>query len=300
LIVPITTDDLYGARSKRPTRAQYEARRAALYAIVEEQQPMNVRHAFYLATVRGLVLKTDRGTGNGYSRIQWDLTVLRKSGEMPFEWIEDGTRAAVAPRTYPNIAAALQATARRCRKSLWEDADCRVQIWIEKDGLTNVIYPVTGERDVSVWPARGYSSLTFLYDAASSISAVDVPTYIYQIGDSDPSGENAGVVIERTLREMAPYSEIIFERLAVTEVQIADWNLTSRPTKQSDPRAKRFGDRPSVELEAIEPNRLRELVREAIERHMPPDQLEELKQAEEHERATLLNMVKKMTPKRKQ
>jgi predicted DNA-binding transcriptional regulator AlpA len=45
-----------------PTRAQYEARRAAVYDIVAEQYPMNVRHAFYLATVRGLVLKTDRGT----------------------------------------------------------------------------------------------------------------------------------------------------------------------------------------------------------------------------------------------
>jgi hypothetical protein len=209
----MTADDPYGARSKRPTKAQYEARRAVLYDIVAAHYPMNVRHAFYLATVRGLVLKTDRGSGNGYSRIQWDLTVMRKSGEMPYDWIEDGTREAVKPLTYPNIATALERTAARYRKSLWEDADCRVQVWIEKDGLTNVIYPVTGERDVSVWPARGYSSLTFLHDAASRIDAVDVPTYIYHIGDSDPSGENAGEVIERTLREMA-FGEIIFERLA--------------------------------------------------------------------------------------
>jgi hypothetical protein len=288
-------DDIYGARSKRPTRAQYEARRAAVYDIVAEQYPMNVRHAFYLATVRGLVLKTDRGTGNGYSRIQWDLTVMRKSGEMPYDWIEDGTREVAEPLTYPNIATALQETAERYSKSLWEDADCRVQIWIEKDGLTNVIYPITGERDVSVWPARGYSSLTFLHDAASRIDDAGVPTYIYHIGDSDPSGENAGEVIERTLREMAHSAAIIFERLAVTDEQIAAWNLPTRRTKYSDPRAARFGDRPSVELEAIEPNRLREIVRAAIERHMPPKRFAALKQAEARERATLLKIIKKMT-----
>jgi len=288
------TDDIYGARSSRPTKAQYEARRAALYDVVAEQYPMNVRHAFYLATVRGLVLKTDSGPGNGYSRVQWDLTVMRKSGEVPYDWIEDGTRSVVEPNTYPNISVALQETAERYSKSLWEDADCRVQIWIEKDGLTNVIWPVTGERDVPVFPARGYSSLTFLHDAASRIRTFDGPIYVYHIGDSDPSGENAGEVIERTLGEMAPYSEIIFERLAVTEEQIVAWNLPSRPTKKSDPRAARFGDRDSVELEAIEPNRLRALLQEAIERHQPPEKFAALKAEEARERAKLLKLVKKM------
>jgi hypothetical protein len=97
---------------------------------------------------------------------------------------------------------------------------------------------------------------------------------------------------------MAPYSEIVFERLAVTEEQIIAWDLPSRPTKTSDPRARRFGDRPSVELEAIEPNQLRALVQAAIERHQPPDVFAELKAEEARERVTLLKLVKKMTPKR--
>jgi len=50
-----------------------------------------------------------------------------------------------------------------------------------------------------------------------------------------------------------------------------------------------------VELEAIEPNRLREIVRAAIERHMPPKRFAALKQAEARERATLLKIIKKMT-----
>ena len=289
------TDDLYGARSTRPTKAQYEARRAALYDIVEEQQPMNVRHAFYLATVAGLVLKTDSGSGNGYSRIQWDLTVMRKSGLVPYDWIEDGTREMVAPLTYPNIATALQETAEQYSKSLWEDADERVQIWIEKDGLTNVIYPVTGERDVPVFPARGYSSLTFLHDAAEDIIALGgVPVHIYHFGDFDPSGVNAAECIEDDLREMTEGADIRFERVAATEEQIRRWSLPTRPTKQTDTRARRFGSDRSVELDAIPPDTLRGLVRQVIERHMPRRRLLALKREEGRERNQIERMVRSL------
>jgi hypothetical protein len=57
---------------------------------------------------------------------------------------------------------------------------------------------------------------------------------------------------------MAPAAEIHFERIAVTPAQIAAWDLPSRPTKASDSRAKGFGE-VSVELDAIEPDRLRAL-----------------------------------------
>ena len=108
--------------------------------------------------------------------------------------------------------------------------------------------------DVPLMVARGYASLSFLHTAAEYINDLDVPTYIYHLGDFDPSGVNAGEKIEETLREMAPDAEINFERLAVTPEQIDEWNLPTRPTKTSDTRSKNFGDI-SVELDAIEPNR---------------------------------------------
>ena len=56
-----------------------------------------------------------------------------------------------------------------------------------------------------------------------------------------------------------------------------DRRLATRPTKKSDTRSKSFGSTISVELDAIEPNQLRALVQEAIERHLPPEQFEILK-----------------------
>ena len=241
---------------------------------------------FYQATVRGLVEKAE----SGYGKVQTDLTVMRRAGELPYDWLADNTRWQRKPQTFDSVEQALRETAAFYRKSLWTDADSYVEIWLEKDALSGVILPITSMYDVPLMVARGYASLSFLYNAADYINTLTVPTYIYHLGDFDPSGVNAGEKIEETLREMAPDAEIYFERLAVTEEQIDAWNLPTRPTKKSDTRSKSFGDI-SVELDAIEPNRLRQIVQEAIEQHLPQEQYAVLKAAEESERKIIRRLV---------
>jgi len=272
----------------RATKAEVEARREALIEIVGEQQPMTVRQVFYQATVRGVIEKTEAG----YNKIQTDLVLMRRSGELPYSWLADATRWMRKPATFDGIEEALADCARHYRKALWRDAGAYVEIWLEKDALAGVVYPVTDTYDVPLMVARGYASLSFLHSAAEAISERDVPVYIYHLGDFDPSGVNAGEKIEETLRELAPDAEIYFERLAVTHEQINVWNLPTRPTKQSDSRAKGFGAI-SVELDAISPDNLRDLVEMAIEQHLPPEQFKILKVAEESERLAIEAFVKK-------
>jgi hypothetical protein len=268
-----------------------EQRREKLHAIVAVGQPMTVRQVFYQATVRGLVEKAE----TGYAKVQSDLTVMRRLGELPYGWLADNTRWQRKPRTYTSITQALEETARLYRKALWADAEAYVEIWLEKDALSGVIYPVTSVHDVSLMVARGYASLSFLHGAAEYINELAVPAYIYHLGDFDPSGVNAGQKIEQTLREMAPNAVIYFERIAVTEQQIADWNLPTRPTKSTDTRAKNFGEI-SVELDAIEPNMLRAIVAAAIEEHLPQHQYEVLKAAEQSERELIARLVAEVSP----
>ena len=264
----------------RATKAEVEDRRDQLFDIVEDQRPMTVRQVFYRATVLGLVEKTEQG----YNKVKTDLIEMRRSGLLPYQWLADSTRWQRKPQTFNSPAEALEQTARFYRKALWSDADCYVEIWLEKDALSGVIFPITSEYDVPLMVARGYASLSFLHSAAEHIATLDVPAFIYHLGDHDPSGVNAGEKIESTLRELAPAADIQFERIAVNPDQIAAWGLPSRPTKASDSRAKRFGDTESVELDAIPPDQLRELVRDAIEVHLPPDELAVLQEAEQSER----------------
>ena len=270
----------------RSTQAAMIQRRTPLMGIVRAGRPMPVRQVFYQATVRGIVEKAE----SGYAKVQTDLVAMRRAGEMPYDWLADNTRWQRKPQTFSSIQQALADTARFYRKSLWDDAGCYVEVWLEKDALSGVVYPVTSEYDVPLMVARGYASLSFLATAAEYINTLDVPAVIFHLGDYDPSGVDAGRKIEATLRELAPAAEIHFYRLAVDLEQIAKWNLPTRPTKQTDTRAKGFGDI-SVELDAIEPNVLRELVRVNIEALMPADELAVLKQAEASERDILKMFV---------
>jgi hypothetical protein len=250
---------------------------------------MTVRQVFYQATVRNLVPKTERG----YGMVKADLILMRRRGELEYGWLADHTRWQRKPRTYDGIAAALEATAAFYRKDLWARADCYVEIWIEKDALSGVVMPVTSRYDVPLMVARGYASLSFLHSAASYIADLGVPAFVYHLGDFDPSGVNAGEKIEETLRELAPHADLTFERIAVNRDQIAAWDLPSRPTKQTDSRAKGFAAE-SVELDAIEPNQLRNIVEEAITRHLSPDRLVVLEAAEHSERSILRDLITRL------
>jgi hypothetical protein len=271
----------------RATKAAVEERRLALFNIAANMQPMTVRQVFYQATVKGIVEKTEAG----YTKVQTDLVLMRRFGDLPYGWLTDSTRVQRRPQTFDGIDAALKHTARFYRKDLWASADCYVEVWLEKDALAGVVYPITSMFDVPLMVARGYASLSFLHGAAEYINDLDVPTYIYHLGDFDPSGVNAGEKIEQTLREMAPAAEIEFKRVAVQRWQIEAWDLPTRPTKASDTRSKTFGDI-SVELDAIEPDRLRSLVTAAIEKHLPQHEFEILKAAEQSERNIIRQLVR--------
>jgi len=287
---PATSYPASRIKRVRATQQEVQARRAALLGIIREMKPMTVRQCFYQATVRNLVDKSEAG----YDKVQTDLVVMRRSGALPYDWLADNTRWQRKPTTYASIDEALKETARFYRKALWTSAATYVEVWLEKDALSGVIFPVTSLYDVPLMVARGYASLSFLHGAAEYINELDVPAYIYHLGDFDPSGVNAAEKIEQTLRELAPRADIHFERIAVTPAQIQAWGLPTRPTKQTDSRAKGFGA-VSVELDAIEPDMLRALVRRHIERHLPADELRVLKVAEASEQQILQNIFGRLT-----
>ncbi len=270
----------------RSTKVEVQQRRDKLVEIVAAMKPMTVRQVFYQATVQGIVEKSEAG----YTKVQTDLVQMRRAGILPYAWLADNTRWQRKPNTFNSVQEALENTAHFYRKSLWADADAYVEIWLEKDALSGVVYPITSLYDVPLMVARGYASLSFLHSSAEYINELDMPVYIYHLGDYDPSGVNAADKIEQTLKQMSPNTYIHFERLAVTPEQIFTLNLPSRQTKQTDSRAKNF-DSISVELDAIAPDDLRALVQGAIERHLPPEKFEILKAAEESEREIIAAFV---------
>ncbi len=269
-------------KRRRATRAEMEARAEALIDIVLEISPCTVRQVFYQATVRGVIEKTE----GGYAKVGRLLVQLRRDGEIDYSDIADNTRWMRKPTTWSSLKTAVERTAATYRKALWDDTDAYVEIWLEKDALSGVLWPVTQRYDVPLMVSRGYASLSFLYSAAEALEYENRPCHVYHLGDWDPSGQDAARHIEETLRDLAPSAEIYFERIAVTPDQISKWSPPGRPTKKTDTRSKNWrGD--SVELDAINPNQLRELVEDVLEVHLPEEELGVLKAAEASERELL-------------
>jgi hypothetical protein len=79
----------------------------------------------------------------------------------------------------------------------------------------------------------------------------------------------------------------------VTEQQIAEWSLPSHPAKTTGSRHRRYGIDQAVELEAIPPARLRQLLGDLIASLLDPAEVERLRRVEEAESETLLTLAER-------
>jgi hypothetical protein len=247
---------------------------------------MTCRGLFYRLVSNGVIAKTE---GEYKSTVIRLTGKMRRSGELPFGWVTDSTRMMRKPMSYGGLEDLFERQARVYRRNIWNSQDTYVEIWCEKDALLGTIYPVTSKWDVPLMPTRGYPSLSFLHAAAESIRCEGKPAFLYYLGDWDPSGLDIPRTVEKGIREFAPDVDLTFERLAVTEWQIEGYRLQTRPTKETDSRRKNFAGE-SVEVDAIPPQILRQLVEDSITEHVDKGQYEALKRVEQAERQTLARM----------
>jgi hypothetical protein len=284
--------EVYRSRSirrQRRTRAGIDAIRRAIHDTLVEGHPMTVRQLFYRLVSGGVIEKTESEYKHTVVRLAVEM---RMDGEIPFGWIADNTRWMRKPRTYSGLDDLLEQTQQTYRRAIWDEQDAYVEIWLEKDALAGVLIDVTGVWDVPLMVTRGFASLSFLYEAADAIREQGKPTYLYYLGDHDPSGLDIPRTVEQRIREFAPEVDITFERVAVNPDQIERWGLPTRPTKTSDSRSKGF-EGESVEVDAIPPAILRRITNERITRHIDKSQYERVRLIERSERETLRRLATK-------
>jgi hypothetical protein len=279
---------------ERATQYDIARRKEFLIAYAREHAPVTVRGLYYQAEVAGVPGITKEE--NSYGKIQRLVLELRRNGEMPYTNIADMTRWMRKPDSHDSVKDAMEAAARLYRSNLWRDAETYVEVWCEKDALAGVIYPVTSEYDVPLMVTRGYSSETFAYEAIANREDTVQDFYVYYLGDFDRSGQDAAKSLEEKLKRFAADQSynIIFKTIAVTEQQITEMGLSTREPKRKAPADRLWPYDAACELDAIPADVLRDIVKEAIEQHLPADQLEILKVAEESERSFARAWVNEM------
>lgn len=286
-------ESVYGTK---PTSAVKRSRRTktelgelhnAILNVCELDHPLSVRGVFYRVMSAGAIEKSEKA----YNAVQREVLKLRRSGDLPYAWIADGTRWNVKNPSWSSVEDALDDAAASYRRALWHDQDVYVEVWSEKEAISSIVSPITDSWDVPLMIARGFASESFLWSTAATIRNVRKPTVIYQLGDHDPSGIAAWNHVQSRLRSFAPDVEIHFERIAVTQAQIEEFSLPTRPTKTTDSRSKNFTGE-SVEVDAIPTRILKPLVENAIVQHIDQDVLDITRMAEESERQGLLAMAR--------
>lgn len=291
--LPVAMDATYRAspiKRSRRSKADMAKIRDALEEIVSEYHSMTVRQCFYQAVSRGVVDKTEQEYKGTVGRL---LVEMRRDGTIPYEKLSDDTRWQRKPTTHSGLEKMLASTQRTYRRAVWDNQDAYVEVWLEKDALAGVLYEVTEKWDVPLMVTRGYPSATYLHEAAEAIAAQRRPAFLYYFGDRDPSGVDIDRCVEKQIRAMAPRAELYFKRVAVTEEQIEELSLPTRPTKKSDSRSKNF-EGESVEVDAIDPETLCDICDSCIRRHIDLDSYYRMRQVEKAERETLATIIERM------
>lgn len=262
--------------------------REAISELTAEQKRMTVRGIFYALVSRGIVPKDDT---RGYRPVQRQVLAMREAGLLPWAFVADGTRWTRRATLHNDVDDALAEVARSYRRDLWRSQGWRVELWLEKDALADVIYPTADAWGVPLFVTRGVSSSTYTYNAAQDVIAYarhGQRTAILALFDLDAGGERGFRKVTEVAERAAGHA--VVRRLALTDEQARDWNLPTRPAKRSDPQAVAWGNRPAVELDAIPPDTLTAIVDAAIRDYVDPHawQVEQAVEAEERRHLTAL------------
>ena len=239
-------------------------------------------------------------TVSSYRWLTVELGKARIEGVIDWDTIEDRTRSvdenhgtAEDPETFiEEILSMIQNADDYYGLPKWWGQPKRVQVWVEKQALASVFEKVAQELGVDFVVCRGYPSLSLLYEVSEVLSGAtdDVEELIIlYFGDFDPSGMD----IERSAMEhlMTTFGlDVTCERVALKKDQITHYQLPPAPAKKTDSRRGQFllehGVDWQVELDAIEPDELRRLIRTQVMSHMDRDKKdkrdEELKERRDH------------------
>jgi len=209
-----------------------------------------------------------------YKRLVAMLTKARKDGTISPAAFCDLTRESRGPYGWLDLGDYAQGMAQRYSRLCWQSQPRYLEVWVEKEALATVFAPLCGRHQVRLVVCRGYPSVSCLYEAArrfASEAGDGRECFLSYFGDFDPSGVDIPRNIGDELDAWAPGAAPAVSVVALTPEQIADHNLPPAPPKHTDTRAARFvakHGRDTVELDALPPGALRELIESAIVAHI--------------------------------
>ncbi|MGR3935264.1 hypothetical protein [Streptomyces sp. BRA346] len=233
--------------------------------------PVSLRQLFYVLLSDGVLEKTERD----YKRMCEYVGMARRSGRIPWDMIRDDTQLAVnAPPSFAGLEdfwMAVDAAVDDYRVDRQVGQPVRLELWCETAGMVPQLVRIGEEFGIACFSGGGFDGLAGKHDAAVRTMSEGRKTRILHLGDYDQSGEHMFSSLAEDVIAFAEAAggEVEFERVAVTPEQIITYNLPTAPPKATDRRS--FSGITTTQAEALPPDILAAIVRQAIEAHRDPE-----------------------------
>lgn len=164
-----------------------------------------------------------------------------------------------------------------------------IYLGVEKAGMLEQLWRWFGHLGVRIFAAEGYASQTQVSDICDQLLNDGRQSLLIYAGDFDPSGEDIyRDVVERTM----VFAKTV--QVALTSGQVMKYQLPESIGKTTDTRAKAFeakhGRLVQVELDALDPNILRQLYQDALDQCWDDAKYQEMLRREQVSRQRLARL----------
>lgn len=251
---------------------------------------LTLRQCYYQLVARGIIENNQRV----YKNVGNLINDARLAGLIDWYAIEDRTRNLSGLSHWSSPSSVIRSAANSYRRDLWKYQEYKVEVWVEKEALANVVGRVANELDVNYFCCRGYVSQSEMWSAAQRFKKYQSfgdNVVLIHLGDHDPSGIDMSRDIQERLKLFGVDTDrFIFLRVALNRDQIGFYSPPPNPAKLTDTRStfyiQNYGYE-SWELDALEPKVLHDLITNSVTEFMDNEEVERVKTLTEQERSVM-------------
>ena len=261
---------------------------------------LTLRQLYYQLVTENIIPNRD----SEYAKLSDLLVKARMAGELDWDDIEDRIRVPHIPYSVGGFSEALHELVGYYRLNRQTGQENYVEVWAEKDALSQILKRITDYYHIHLVTNRGYSSCTAMYDAYKRFYQAKYDGQkgiILYVGDHDPSGVDMVRDIRDRLAEFGVEPEVI--SVALTMEQIEEYHLPPNPAKIKDPRSKwyieKYGNT-SWEVDALKPQVLDQLVRDAVEERIDIALFDKVVEKEKQDKVKLQKIAQKEKKEKKE